>query len=187
MVDLLASYGAARSVEIMAYYGDVHTAAAVFAANPALADDTEALANAAAEGQDAFVRLMLRYRPDLPTRIACGAKTPALTELLFQHGMKPGMPDWLGVTPLHRFAMKGDEGQAILFIDRGADLHARDEDLCSTPLAYAAKFGKVEMVKLLLSRSAQPALPDDPPWATPIAWATRRGHADVVALLRASR
>src|SRR5205814_1188835 len=49
MVDLLASYGAARSVEIMAYYGDVRTAAAVFAANPALADDPTALENAAGE------------------------------------------------------------------------------------------------------------------------------------------
>jgi ankyrin repeat protein len=186
MIELLASYGGVRSVEIMAYYGDVHTAAAVFAANPALADDPEALANAAAEGQDAFVRLMLRYQPRLPIRIACGAKTPQLSALLFEHGMTPSMPDWLGVTPLHRFAIKGDVDQAAIFIERGADLHARDEDLCSTPLGYAARFGKVHMVELLLARGAQPALPDDPPWARPMAWATRRGHAEVVELLRAT-
>src|SRR5262249_52585401 len=59
MVDLLCSYGAARAVHLLAHYGDVQTAAAVFAANPALADDTGALGSAA--GNEAFLRLMLRY------------------------------------------------------------------------------------------------------------------------------
>ncbi|MFN0104425.1 MAG: ankyrin repeat domain-containing protein [Bryobacteraceae bacterium] len=65
MVELLASHGAARSMELLAYYGDVITAAAMLAANPKLAKDTEALSNAAGEGQEAFVRLLLRYRPTL--------------------------------------------------------------------------------------------------------------------------
>jgi ankyrin repeat protein len=183
-IDLLASYGATRSVEIMAYYGDVRTAAAVFAANPALANDPEALANAASEGQDAFVRLMLLHQPDLAKRVAVGAKTRELTEYLFHNGMNPSQPDWLGVTPLHRFAISGDVEKAALFIDHGADLNARDEDLCSTPLGYAAKSGRTAMVELLLNRGAKSTLPNDPPWATPLAWATRRGHADVAALLR---
>jgi ankyrin repeat protein len=70
-----------------------------------------------------------------------------------------------------------------LFLDHGADINARDEDLCSTPLGWAAKFGRVEMVEFLLGRGARPSLPDDPPWATPIAWATRRRHQPVVELL----
>jgi ankyrin repeat protein len=189
MVELLCSYGAARAVHIMAYYGDVQTAAAVFAANPALANDPEALMNAAGEGQEAFVRLLLRYQPDLPKRInfpswSVGAKTRELNELLFKHGMNPSQPDWLRVTPLHHFARTGDVEKAGLFIDHGADLHARDEDLCSTPLAWAAKFGQIRMVELLLSRGAKPNLPDDPPWATPLAWATRRGHSEIVELLK---
>jgi ankyrin repeat protein len=183
-IDLLASYGATRSVEIMAYYGDVRTAAAVFAANPALANDPEALSNAAREGHDTFVRLMLLHQPDLAKRVAVGAKTRELTEYLFRHGMNPSQPDWLGITPLHRFAQRGDVEKATIFIDHGADLNARDEDLCSTPLGYAAKSGKTAMAELLLTRGAKPTLPDDPPWATPLAWATRRGHADVVELLR---
>jgi len=127
---------------------------------------------------------MLRYQPGLPNRIAVGAKTRELNELLFAHGMNPSQPDWLGIAPLHEFARKGDVEKAALFIDHGADLHARDEDICSTPLGWAAKFGKAVMVELLLSRGAKPNLPDDPAWATPLAWATRRGHDQVVELLK---
>jgi ankyrin repeat protein len=193
LIDLLASYGASRSVEIMAYYGDVRTAAAVFAANPKMADDPIALENAAGQGQESFIRLMLRYQPDLPQRIAVGVrsdgaqdpiKTRDLTELLFRHGMNPSRADWLGITPLHKFAKRNDLDNASLFIEHGADLHARDEDICSTPLGWAAKFGKIEMVELLLGRGAKPNQPDDPPWATPLAWATRRGHDRIVELLK---
>jgi ankyrin repeat protein len=188
MVELLCSYGAARAVHHLAYYGDVETAAAVFAANPAMADDPEALANAAGEGQDAFVRLMLRYVPDLPSRLefpgwSVGARTRELNEVLFRHGMNPSGGDWLEVTPLHHFAGSGDVEKATLFLDHGADLHARDEDICSTPLGWAAKFGRTAMVELLLERGADPNHPEDPPWATPLAWATRRDHSDVVSLL----
>jgi ankyrin repeat protein len=188
MIELLCTYGAARPVHHLAYYGDVETAAAVFAANPALANDPDALANAAGEGQEAFVRLMLRYQPDLPSRLefpgwSVGARTRELNELLFRHGMNPSGGDWLEVTPLHHFAGSGDAEKAALFLDHGADLHARDEDISSTPLGWAAKFGRTAMVKLLLERGAAPNHPDDPPWATPLAWATRRGHAEVVSLL----
>jgi ankyrin repeat protein len=191
MVDLLKSYGAARSVDLLAYYGDVREAAAVFAANPELADDPEALANAAAGDNEEFVRLMLRYQPDLARRFrpnprtgTVGAKTRELTELLLEHGMNPSQPDWLLVTPLHQFAARGDAEMATIFIDHGADLHARDEDFCSTPLGWAARAGQFPMAELLLQRGAKPILPDDPPWATPLAWATRRGHGKIVELLK---
>jgi ankyrin repeat protein len=192
MIELLCSYGAARGVHLLAYDGDVQTAAAVFAANPALADDPEALANAAGEDQEAFVRLMLRYRPDLPQRLtfpgwSVGAKTRELNELLFAHGMNPSQPDWLRITPLHYLAKKGNVETAGIFLEHGADLHARDEDICSTPLGWAAKFGQRNMVEFLLNRGARPNLPDDAPdlaWATPLAWATGRGHAEIVDLLK---
>lgn len=188
MVELLCSYGASRGVHLLAYDGDIRTAAAVFAANPALADDSDALSNAAGQGHESFVRLMLRYHPDLPTRVefpawSVGGKTPELNELLFQHGLSPSQPTWLMITPLHEFARTGDVEKARLFIDRGADLHARDEDLCSTPLGWAAKFGQTEMVELLLQRGAKAVHPDDPPWATPLQWALRRGHDHIVQLL----
>jgi len=93
------------------------------------------------------------------------------------------LPDWLGVTRLHEFARKGDVERAALFIDHGADLNARDEDICSTPLAWAAKFGQTAMVEFLLRCGAKPNLRDDPSWATPLAWAKRRGHEDIARLL----
>jgi ankyrin repeat protein len=182
MIELLCSYGSHRSVDLLAYYGDLVTAAAVFAANPSLANDAGALGSAL--GNEAFVRLMLHYWPDLPTRMSAAGETREITELLFAHGMDPNHCDWLGITALHEFARKGECENAAIFIDHGADVHARDDDICSTPLGWAAKFGKVLMVELLLRRGARLNQADDPPWATPIAWATRRGHANVLELLK---
>lgn len=178
MIDLLCSYGAARNVDILAYYNDLQTAAAVFAANPKLADDPGAFGSAG----DAFMELMLRYQPDLPQRVTV-TKSPQMTKRLFQMGMDPSRPDWLRITPLHRFAEMGDVENAALFLDHGADIDARDEQINSTPLGWAAKFGKPLMVEYLLKRGARP-LPDDPEWATPLAWATRRGHDRVAQILK---
>lgn len=189
LTDLLCTHGASRSVQLMAYYNDLRTAAAVFAASPELASDPEALANAAGEGNDGFVSLMLRYCPDLPARLSfpawsVGAKSVELNRLLFRHGLNPNVPDWLGVTALHHLAAKGDVEKAALFLDHGADVRARDEDLCSTPLGWAAKHGRAAMVDLLLDRGAPVNDPGDPAWATPLAWATRRGHDGVARRLR---
>jgi len=180
MPELLCSHGAARPVHLLAHDNDLQTAAAVFAANPVLADDAGALGSASSEE---FVRLMLRYQPDLPQRVAV-VKSREVTELLFAHGMNPSRPDWLGITPRHELARKGKVDAAGFFLDHGADLHARDEDICSTPIGWAAKFGQARMVEFLLQRGARPNLPDDPPWATPLAWATRREHREIAELLR---
>ncbi|HEX9106281.1 MAG TPA: ankyrin repeat domain-containing protein [Longimicrobiales bacterium] len=186
MIDLLVSYGAAQKPHLLAYEGDAVTAAAVFAANPSLADDPPALANAAGRGSEALVRLMLRYVPDLPTRLGPDArgKTREITELLIRHGMDVNRRSWMGVTPLHHCAEQGDVLNAAIFIDRGADLDARDDDFQSTPLAWAARKGKTAMVELLLARGARPNPGEGPFWTTPLAWASRRGHHQVVHVLR---
>lgn len=181
MVDLLCSYGAARPVHLLAHCNDLQTAAAVFAANPALADDTDALGSAG--GHEGFIRLMLRYQPDLPKRRAIGGGTREITELLFKHGMNPNQPNWLRITPLHYFAESGDVQNAAIFIEHDADVNAREEEFCSTPLGWAARCGKTRMVELLLKHGAKLRLPDDPVWATPLQWATRRGHKEIVRML----
>ena len=184
MVELLRSYGSARSVDILSYYGDIRTAAAMFAANAELADDPHALSQAADEGNEAFVRLILHHQPDLAKHVSGTAKTRELSEFLFERGANPNHRDWLGITQLHQAARKGNLEKAAMFIDHGADLHARDDDICSTPLGWAAKSGQIRMVEFLLRRGAKPNLPDDPPWATPLAWATRRGHREIVQMLK---
>ncbi|MEP7382674.1 MAG: ankyrin repeat domain-containing protein, partial [Gemmatimonadota bacterium] len=183
MVQLLSSYGAARPVALLALDGDVTTAAAVFAADRSRANDAEAMSNAAQQGHEPFVRLLLRHAPALATRVGTAAADASLTEVLFAHGMDPSHRDWLGVTPLHRFAQVNDVVMAAYFLDRGAELEARDDELQSTPLAWAAKFGRAAMVELLLARGAACPNADDPPWATPQAWAKRRGYTDLLAIL----
>src|SRR5687768_17699137 len=49
----------------------------------------------------------------------------------------------------------GDVREAKKLLEAGADLTARDEHLRSTPLAWAAKFGQLEMVKVLLRHGAR--------------------------------
>ncbi|RPD42259.1 ankyrin repeat domain-containing protein [Chitinophaga barathri] len=192
VIDLLCSYGAYRKVHLLAYYNDLQTAAAMFAAKPSLANDVNALENAAGQGHALFVKLILRYQPDLAKRIAVGVRsrgpleavqTKELRDFLFSQGMNPNHRTWLGVTPLHKFAEHNDTENAESFIEHGADIHAVDEENLSTPLGYAAKYGRKEMVELLLRKGANPELPLEHPWARPLAWAERRGHTEVAAVL----
>jgi ankyrin repeat protein len=177
--------GIARSLVVLVSYGDFETASAILAADPSLAEDPEALAAAARVGHEPLVRAILQHRPGVVKRVAVAAKSRALTELLFQSGMNPNLAGWLGVTPLHRFAREGDAESAAVFLDHGANLHARDEEFCTTPLGYAAAAGKRRMVEFLLERGAKVTLPDDLDWATPIALATYRGHRAIVSVLKA--
>jgi hypothetical protein len=147
-----------------------------------LANDPEALANAAGRGHEEIVRVLLGRAPGLAKEVTV-AKPREMAELLLEHGMDPNRPNWLRATPLHHFAQNGDSESAAIFLDHGAELDARDEERRSTPLAWAAAAGQTRMVELLLRRGARAELPDDPPWATPLAWAKRRGHDEVVRLL----
>ena len=181
----VAATGIARSLTVLVSYGDLETAAAMLAADPSRADDPDAFAAAARAGHEPIVRLMLRLRPRVLERVAVSARTRALTEFLFENGMNPNLAGWLGVSPLHRFARDGNlEGTAV-FLDHGANLHARDEEFCTTPLGYAAAAGQHRMVEFLLERGATVTLPDDLDWATPIALATYRGHRAIVRTLKA--
>lgn len=75
-------------------------------------------------------------------------------------------------------------GFATMLLDAGARLDVRDDLLKSTPLGWACRWGRVELVRLMLERGADPVEPDAEPWATPQAWAEKMGHDEVLALLR---
>jgi len=68
-------------------------------------------------------------------------------------------------------------------LDAGARTDIRDDLLKSTPLGWACRWGRVDLVKLLLERGADPVEADAEPWATPRAWAEKKNHAAVLAVL----
>jgi hypothetical protein len=82
------------------------------------------------------------------------------------------------VTPEERMAF------ATMLLDAGARLDIRDRLLLSTPLAWACRWGRAELVKLLLDRGADPIEADAEAWATPMAWARKMGHIEIVETLR---
>jgi ankyrin repeat protein len=73
---------------------------------------------------------------------------------------------------------------AAMLLDYGAHFDLRDEMLRSTPLGWACRWGRRELVELLLSRGAPVREPDADAWATPLAWATKMGHTAIAELLR---
>jgi hypothetical protein len=73
---------------------------------------------------------------------------------------------------------------AAMLIDAGIRLDVRDDLLHSTPLGWACRWGRLELVRLLLDRGADPLEAEAESWARPVAWAVRHGRDPIVALLR---
>ena len=96
-----------------------------------------------------------------------------------------------GATVLHQIVVMGehitDEERmafATATLDAGARTDLRDELLKSTPLAWACRWGREDLVRLFLNRGADPIEKDAEPWATPLAWAEKRGHDRIVGIIR---
>jgi ankyrin repeat protein len=97
-----------------------------------------------------------------------------------------------GTTLLHevtaaRGGLTGDDriAYATVLLDTGARLDLRDDLLESTPLGWACRWGRLELVRLFIGRGADPVEAEARPWARPAAWARRKQHDDVLAVLRA--
>jgi ankyrin repeat protein len=120
-----------------------------------------------------------------------GIEEPYFTcmELLLAHGIDPnaGRRD---ATVLHFVAARGTLSEparvrfAAMLLEHGARLDIRDNLLRSTPLGWACRWGRKEMVELLLARGASAEEADAEPWAAPLAWATKMGHSEIGAILR---
>lgn len=184
IVDLIASYGGVRTVELVCHDGDVETLAQMLHANPQLSVG-ERLDN------PQLMELILRYQPDILKRTPDPTpwwshgtpKTPEFARWLMERGLDPNRRNWLGITLLHRCAAKSNIEMAQVCLDFGADINAIDTDWCSTPLGWAARHGQKAMVEWLLKKGANPNLPEER-WALPSAWAKRRGHHEIVEVLR---
>jgi ankyrin repeat protein len=92
------------------------------------------------------------------------------------HIVTGGRVSWM--TPEEQVAF------ATALLDAGARLELRDNVLKSTPLGWACRWGRDELVRLFLERGADPIEADAEPWATPRAWAEKMGHRETVEMLK---
>jgi ankyrin repeat protein len=94
----------------------------------------------------------------------------------------------MGATVLHFAAARPGPTEperarfAAMILDHGARLDLRDDLLQSTPLGWACRWGRKEMVELLIARGAPLDEPDAEAWAQPLAWARKMGHAIPMSL-----
>lgn len=73
---------------------------------------------------------------------------------------------------------------ASVVLDAGARLDVRDGLLKSTPLGWACRWGRIELVRLFMDRGGTSVEADAESWATPRAWAEKMNRRDVLAELR---
>src|SRR6185295_7158177 len=106
----------------------------------------------------------------------------------------PNKQHRFGVTLLHEIVTMGDHvtaeeraAFASAALDAEARLDLRDDLLKSTPLGWACRWGREELVRLFLQRGADPVEADAERWATPVAWAEKKGHSSLLPLLRQHR
>jgi ankyrin repeat protein len=118
------------------------------------------------------------------------AALPESVKLILDYGVHPDIRGGEGYTILHHLAShyhyKAENSliRAKMLLDAGASLTLRDALLQSTPLGWACRWGRIDLVRLYLERGADALEADAEPWATPLAWATKRGHHEIVQLLR---
>lgn len=121
---------------------------------------------------------------------------PECLRLILDHGVDINLIGKHGDTLMHGIAAAGKcwgiavmtEPERLTFariaLAHSPDLSLRDQLLQSTPLAWACRWGRTELVKLLLDHGAPAVEPDALPWATPLAWAAKKGHGEIVEMLR---
>lgn len=95
-----------------------------------------------------------------------------------------------GRTILHEIAAMGDwiTGEEVVAfgraaLDAGAPMDRRDDILKSTPLGWACRWGRPQLVKVLIEHGADPEESSAEPWARPRSWATKMGHREIVSAL----
>lgn len=95
-----------------------------------------------------------------------------------------------GRTILHEIAAMGDwiaDDEVAAFgkaaLEAGASTDRRDDILCSTPLGWACRWGRVRLVKLLIQYGADPEEKDSEAWTRPRSWASKMGHDEIVKAL----
>jgi len=204
MQALLLKHGARITVERVAGHKDRQTARAILEEKipgtslnvdgPTRTDLAEQMLWAAGSCDAEIVRMCLPYvtrKSDDPwwNYVLMHATLPESFKLVLDHGVDPDVTGVGGHTTLHHLATTTVSNEhritrATLLLDAGASLSKRDHLLKSTPLGWACRWGRIELVKLYLERGVSLVETDAEPWATPLAWATKGGHRDIIELLR---
>lgn len=204
MQSLLLKHGARITVERVAGMKDRETALAILEGRipgtslnvdePTLTDLAEQMLWAAGSCDPEIVRMCLPYMTRKPddswwNYVLMHATLPESFQLVLDHGVDPDAAGVGGHTTLHHLATNtaGEEHRvtrAVLLLDAGASLTKRDQLLKSTPLGWACRWGRIELVKLYLERGADPKEDDGQPWARPLAWAIKAGYHELIELLR---
>jgi ankyrin repeat protein len=205
METLLRRHGARITVEGVAGAKDRKTARAILDGtipaqslnvdDPTLTDLAEQMLWAAGGNDPEIVRMCLPHmvrKPDDPwwNYVLMHATLAESFQAVLDHGIDPDVRGEGGYTMLHHLATDFVPAEtralrATMLLDAGASLRLRDPMLKSTPLGWACRWGRVDLVRLYLSRGADPSEPDAEPWATPSAWATNSGNREVLELLQA--
>ena len=114
----------------------------------------------------------------------------ACFKMILERSGPPNAPLNSGATILHQIVVMGSHvtaqervAFATVALDAGARLDLRDDLLNSTPLGWACRWGREELVRLFLERGADPVEADAAPWATPRAWAEKKEHRSIAAIL----
>jgi ankyrin repeat protein len=117
---------------------------------------------------------------------------PECYKLVLEHGIDPNVAAECDYTMLHHVACEyvSDEHRipfAEMLLDAGASFDKRDSLLKSTPLGWACRWGRRELVEFYLQRGADPMEAGADVWATPMAWAMKNGHDEIAELLKKSQ
>jgi ankyrin repeat protein len=202
---LLLERGAKAQPYMVAHMHDVEEAARLLEANPSEELARELVWSAADHGCAAIVELALPHLkwPSNDTRWHWSLIQPIRgagsdagdneghyrsMAALLKHGVDPNVQRY-GQTALHFAAADHGQGEktrarfAAMLLDHGARFDLRDELLKSTPLGWACRWGRRNLVELLLERGAPIHEPDAESWATPTAWAKKMKHNAVIAIL----
>jgi ankyrin repeat protein len=111
-------------------------------------------------------------------------------QMILERTGPPNAPLKSGATILHQIVVMGDhvtdeerEAFARAALDAGARLDLRDDLLKSTPLGWACRWGRTNLVRLFLDRGASATEPEAEPWATPLAWAEKKNYPHIAEML----
>lgn len=188
IIDLIQSHVTHRDVDILAYEADPEVLRRVLEEG---GDPGPYIGRLIEEDLRDQLEMVLQYRPDVLRDISLDRnawwdstsfQSAEQARWLFERGLSPRLRNWLGITRLHRCVERGQTDIAGVCLEFGADIDALEAHWSSTPLGWAARLGKVEMVRWLIERGANVEAPMERRWAQPLQWARKRGHLSLLPL-----